>query len=62
MKSAIFPVIRQGLIPRIDDGAVELDPLINVVHDVIRALADLKINVDLGLRELEIERERIRLT
>ena len=47
MEPAIFSVIGQGLVARIDDGAIKLHPLINVVHDVIGALTELKI--DLGL-------------
>ena len=62
MEPAIFPVIGQRLIARVDDGAIELHPLVNVVDDVIGALAQLEIDVDLGLRQLEIERERVRLS
>src|SRR4051812_13662864 len=61
MEAAIFPVIGQRLIPRVDDGAVELHPLINVVHDVVGPLAELEFNRDLRLRQLEIERERVGL-
>src|SRR2546423_1254513 len=61
MKPAIFPIIGQGLVPGVDDRAIELHPLVNVVDDVIGALAELEIDVPLGLRQLEIEGERIRL-
>src|SRR5205085_11561582 len=44
------------------DGAIELHPLVNVVDDVIGALAELEIDLDLGLGQLEIERERVRLS
>src|SRR5437762_10414961 len=61
MEPAIFSVIGERLIARVDDGAIELHPLVNVVHDVIGALAQLEIDVDLRLWELEIERQRVRL-
>ncbi len=61
MEPAVFPVIGQRLVARVDDGAIELHPLVDVVHDVVGALAELEIDVDLRLRELEIERERVRL-
>jgi hypothetical protein len=38
-----------------------LDPLVNVVHDVVCALTDLKIDLCLRLGHFKIERERIRL-
>src|SRR5258708_3397679 len=61
MKSPILSVIGQRLIPGVDDGAIELHPLIDVVHDVIGALAKLKIDLRFRLRRLKIERERIGL-
>src|SRR6266545_5563666 len=61
MQPPIFPVIGQRLVARIDDGAIELHPLINVVDDVISALAQLEIHLALRLRLLEIERQWIRL-
>ena len=45
MEPAILSVIGQRLVARIDDGAVELHPLVNVVDDVIGALAELKIDL-----------------
>ena len=48
MEPAIFPVISQRLIARVDDRAVELHPLVNVVDDMIGPLAELEI--DLFLR------------
>ena len=62
MQPPIFAIIGQRLVARIDDGAIELHPLVDVVHDVIGALADLKIDLRLRLRHFEIECERIRLT
>src|SRR2546423_12830096 len=62
MQSPIFPVIGQRFVARINDGTIELYPLINVVDDVIGALAELKIHLTLRLRRLEIERQRIRLS
>ena len=47
MKPAIFSVIGQRLIPRVDDRAIELHPLIDVVHDVIGPLAKLKMDLRL---------------
>ena len=61
MQPPIFPIIGQRLVARIDDGAIELHPLVNVVDDVIGALAELEIDLALRLRRLEIERQRIRL-
>src|SRR4051794_37624893 len=61
MQSAILPVVRERLVARVDDRAVELHPLIDVVHDVIGALADLEIDARIALRDLEIEGERVRL-
>ena len=62
MQAPILPVIGQRFIPRVDDGAIELHPLIDVVHDVIGALAQLKIDLCLLWRRLKIERQRIGLT
>src|SRR5947209_20611436 len=62
MQPAIFSVISQWLVACIDDGAIKLHPLINVVHDMIGALTQLKIDLGLRSRRLEIEREWIRLT
>src|SRR5207253_2515037 len=62
MKPAIFSVISQRLIARVDDGAIKLHPLINVVHNVIGTLTELKIDLGLRSRRLEIESKRIRLT
>src|SRR2546429_147129 len=61
MEPPVSPVIRERLVARVDDGAIELRPLINVVDDVVSALAELKIDVDLGLGKLKIECERVRL-
>src|SRR5437588_12666670 len=62
MQSPIFPVIGQRLVAGVDNGAIELHPLINVVDDVIGALAQLEIHLARWLGRLEIERERIRLS
>src|SRR5215471_3768299 len=62
MKSPIFSIIRQRLVARVDDGAIELHPLINVVDDVISTLAELKIYLRFRLRRLEIKCQWIRLT
>ena len=61
MEPAIFAIIGQRLVARVDDGAIELHPLINVVDDVIGALAQLKRDRRFRLRRLEIERQRIGL-
>ncbi len=61
MQPPILSVIGQRLISRVDDGAIELHPLIDVVHDVVGALAELKIDLCLRLLRLEVERQRIRL-
>ena len=44
MQPAIFAVVGERLVARVDDGAVELHPLVDVVDDVIGALADLEID------------------
>src|SRR5436309_15960230 len=62
MQPAIFSVISKGFVARVDDGAIKLHPLINVVHNVIGALTELKIDLGLRSRRLEIERGWIRLT
>jgi len=56
------PVVRQRLVARIDDRPVELHPLVDVVHDVIRSLRDLEIDRLAAARHLEIERQRARLS
>src|SRR4029453_3549130 len=61
MKSPILSIVSQWFIPRIDDGAVELHPLIDVIHDMIGTLTKLKIHLRLGLGALKIECQRIRL-
>src|SRR5437899_9854576 len=62
MEPAIVSVISQRLVARVNNCPVELHPLINVVHNVIGALTELKIDLGLRSRRLEIEREWIRLT
>src|ERR1700736_2219136 len=61
MEPAILAIIGQRLVARVDDGTVELHPLINVVDDVVGALAELKRDRLLLLRRFEIEGERIGL-
>jgi hypothetical protein len=39
METAILPVISQRLIAGVDNGAVKLHPLVDVVDDVVCALA-----------------------
>ena len=62
MQPPIFSVISQRLVARIDNGTIELHPLINVVHDVVGALTELEIDLGFRSRRLEIERQWIRLT
>src|SRR6476660_6363784 len=61
MQSTIFSVVGQRLVPGVDDRAIELHPLVNVVDDVVGPLAQLKVDVDVRLRQLEIEGERVGL-
>src|SRR6266511_3011709 len=61
MEPAILSVISQRLVARVNNCAIKLHPLINVVHNVIGALTELKIDLGLRSRRLEIEREWIRL-
>src|SRR5205814_7990576 len=56
MQSPIFPVIGQRLVAGVNNGAIELHPLINVVDDVIGALAQLKIHLALWLGRSEERR------
>ena len=57
MQPPILSVVRKGLIACVDDGAVELHPLVDVVDDVIRALADLKFHRRAAAWRIEIEGE-----
>jgi len=41
----IFAIICQRLVSSVDDGSIELHPLINIVYDMIGPLADLKRNM-----------------
>ena len=47
MKPAIFSIIGERLVAGVDDGAVELHPLVDVVDDVVGPLAELEIDADL---------------
>ena len=62
MQAPIFPIIGQRLVPRVDDRAIELHPLVNVVDDMIRPLAQLELNCFLGRGNFEIKGERIGLS
>src|SRR3954464_4260937 len=62
MQPPVFSVIGQRLVPRVDDGAIKLHPLIDVVDDMISALAQLKIYLGFRLGRFEVKRQRIRLT
>jgi len=62
MEPPVFSIISERLIAGVDNGAIELHPLVDVVHNMIGALAELEIHGHFGLRELEIERERVRLS
>src|SRR5215510_8799406 len=62
MEPAILPIVRQRLIARIDDRSIELNPLINVVDDVIGSLAELEVDRLLARRHFEIKGQRICLT
>src|SRR5438270_12746560 len=61
MEPPVFAIIGQRFVARVDDGAIELHPLIDVVDNVVGALAELKRDRRLRLRRLEIERERVGL-
>src|SRR5580658_5389757 len=62
MESTIFSIICQRFIASVDNRPVELHPLINVIHNMIGSLADLKIDVPGSIGEFEIESERICLS
>src|SRR5437667_9782470 len=55
MEPPIFAVIGQRLIARVDDGAVELHPLIGVVDDEVGELTELKRDRRFRLRRLRVE-------
>jgi hypothetical protein len=57
----IFSVVRQGFVARVDNRPVKLDPLINIVNDMIRPLADLEWDMTRPVGNLEVECERIGL-
>ena len=61
MEPAIFAIIGQGFVARVDDCAIKLHPLVDVVDDVVGALAELERDRRLRLRRFEIERERVGL-
>ena len=44
MQPPVFAVIRVRLVAGVDDGPVELHPLVDVVYDVIGALRDLEVD------------------
>src|SRR6266581_9379663 len=60
MQPAIFSIIGQRLIARVDDRAIELHPLINVVHNMIGPLADLEIDWGIRFGDFKVERQRVR--
>ena len=59
MQSPILPWISKRFVASIDDRAVVLHPLKEIVLDVIRPLADLERDRRFGTRQFEIERKRI---
>ncbi len=61
VQTPVFTVVREGFVARVDDGAVELHPLVDVVDDVVGALADLEVHRRVRARHLEIKRQRVRL-
>ena len=61
MQPTIFSVVSQRLITRIDDRAIELHPLVNVVNDMISPLAQLKLHPSFRARRFEIKSQRIGL-
>jgi hypothetical protein len=52
VKAAVFACICERFIAGVDDGAVELHPLEEVVVDVIGALADLEMTVGAMTEEI----------
>jgi hypothetical protein len=61
MQPAILAVIGQRFIAGIDDRAVELHPLINVVHNVVGALRNLETDRLIVAAVVELESERVGL-
>src|SRR5262245_16812474 len=59
MQATIFAIVCQRLIAGVDDRPVKLHPLVDIVHDMIGTLADLKVYAARPIRHFEIERERI---
>ena len=62
MKTAILPVVGEGLVAGVDDRPIELDPLINVVDDVIGSLGDLEKHGLIQSVLIEFERQRVGLS
>src|SRR5438477_2869446 len=62
MQSPELAIVRQRFIPRINDGTIKLHPLVDVVHDVIGALADLETDGRGVGRQIKIKSERMGLS
>src|SRR5215831_6215000 len=62
MQATIFAIVCKRLIAGVDDRPIKLHPLVDIVHDVIGTLADLKVDATRPIRHFEIERERICLS
>jgi hypothetical protein len=62
MQSPVFPIVGKRFITSIYDSPVKLNPLVNIVHDMIRSLTYLKINLALPIWQLEIKCKRICLS
>ncbi len=61
VQATIFPVIGQRLVAGVDNRAVELHPLVDVVDDVIGALGNLEPDRTRPARTVKLERQRVRL-
>ena len=61
MQAAILAVIGQRFVTGIDDRAVELHPLVDVVHDVVGTLRNLKVHRLIVAAVVKLEGEGIGL-
>src|SRR5205085_10891188 len=57
MQTTELAVVSQWLVTRVNDRAIELHPLVNVVDDVISSLADLEPQRRRIWRQIKIESE-----
>jgi hypothetical protein len=55
----VLAVIGERFVTGVNDRAVKLNPLVNVINDVVCPLADLERHVPRTVRHFEIKRQRV---